>query len=70
MARYKAKVRFIFEGIVEVEANDGSQAQEHIDRHVGLCIGGDIHTTLDDEDVDWDFNVHPEKEIEILGSDE
>ena len=34
-------------------------------------MGGDIHTDLDDEDVDWDFDTHPDKEtgrITILRS--
>ena len=28
----------------------------------GLVMGGDIHTDLDDDEVDWDFDTHPYKE--------
>ena len=29
----------------------------------GLAMGGNIHTTLDDDEVDWDFGIHPDMQI-------
>ena len=40
-----------------------TEAKEYVDHHCGLVLGGDIHSTLDDEDVEWDFPCHPEKRI-------
>jgi hypothetical protein len=34
-----------------------------VEKHCGLVLGGSIHTTLDDDMVDWNFPVHPEKAI-------
>jgi len=41
-----------------------SQAREYVEKHCGLLLGGDIHTTLPDKIItDWIFNVHPKKII-------
>ena len=37
-----------------------------VQKHCGLVIGGDIHSSLPDEDIDWDFSVHPEKQIRSI----
>lgn len=64
MNKYKARVRFIFDGIIEVNAKDKLEAFEYLNKHVGLCLGGDIHTSLSDDEIPtWDFPVHPEKII-------
>lgn len=34
-----------------------------VTRDCGLVLGGNIHTTLDDDDVDWEFDVHPDMQI-------
>jgi hypothetical protein len=59
--KYEVKTKFIFSGTFTIEADNAAQAKEFVHRHCGLVIGGDIHTTLSEEDVDWDFDVHPEK---------
>lgn len=61
---YKIKTKFVFEGYFTVKAYDKSQAREYVEKHCGLLLGGDIHTTLPDEIIiDWIFNVHPKKII-------
>jgi hypothetical protein len=60
---FQVKTKFIFEGIFEVKAQSREQAREFIEKHCGLVIGGDIHSTLSDEDINWEFSVHPDKEI-------
>jgi hypothetical protein len=57
------KTLFIFDGTFSVKADNKSQAKEYVEKHCGLVIGGHIHSTLPDEDVDWDFPIHPEKII-------
>lgn len=63
MARYKVKTRFVFEGIFSVEAESRQEAKELVLKDCGLVMGSNIHTTLDDEDVDWNFDMHPTTEI-------
>ena len=63
MARYIVNTKFIFSGIFEVEADSRDQARDIVMNDCGLVMGGDIHTTLDDEKVDWDFDIQPEKKI-------
>lgn len=46
-----------------MEAGSRTEARELVMKECGLVMGGNIHTTLDDEEVDWDFDTHPEKEI-------
>jgi hypothetical protein len=60
---FQVKMKFIFEGIFEVKAQNREEARKFIEKHCGLVIGGDIHSTLPDEDINWEFSVHPEKEI-------
>lgn len=37
--------------------------KELILKECGLVMGGDIHTTLPDGEVRWNFDTHPEKQI-------
>lgn len=58
---YSVKAKFVFEGTFTVKAHDKVQAREYVEKHCGLVLGGDIHTTLPDEIIDWNFSVHPQK---------
>ena len=69
MAKYDVKVRYIFEGTYTVVAEDREEAESMVaeDREeaesmvaedCGLVLGGNIHTTRDDDEVtDWKFGV-------------
>jgi len=59
--KYEVPTRFIFNGTFTIEADSPAQAKEFVHKHCGLVIGGNVHTTLNDEDCDWDFDGHPEK---------
>jgi hypothetical protein len=61
--RYAVNTRFVFGGTFYVEAESKAQAWEYVDKHCGLVLGGNIHSTLSEEDADWDFPVHPETVI-------
>lgn len=63
MKEFKIKTRFVFEGVFKIKADNMNQAIEYVNKHCGLVMGGDIHTTLPDDMVDWDFRCHPKKEI-------
>ncbi len=62
MKKYAVKTRFIFEGHFIVKASSMLEAKEYVSLHCG-CVIGNIHSTLSEEDVDWDFNVHSTKVI-------
>lgn len=64
MKKYRAKVKFVFEGTIDVNAENKIEAKEYLDKHVGLCLGGNIHTSLSDEEIpDWEFDTHSDKII-------
>ena len=63
MAKYDVRVRYAFEGTYTVVAEDHDEARQMVSEDCGLVLGGNIHTTLDDEDVDWNFGVHPDTQI-------
>ena len=61
MKRYAVKTRFLFEGYFFISAENKAQAKEYVEKHCGVVLGRDIHSSLPDETVDWDFLMHPEK---------
>ena len=63
MSKIEVKVRYLFEGIYTVAADDRNEARTMVTRDCGLVLGGNIHTTLDDDEVDWNFDVHPDIQI-------
>ncbi len=58
---YTIPTKFVFEGEFYVKAENRAQAVEYVQKHCGLVIGGDIQTSLPEETVNWNFNVHPTK---------
>lgn len=63
MPKFKVDTTFLFRGIFEIEADSIKEAQELIESHTGLVLGGGIHTTLPPDIIDWDFPSHPTKNI-------
>ena len=63
MKKIEVKVRYLFEGTYTVAADDRNEARTMVTRDCGLVLGANIHTTLDDDDVDWEFDVHPDMQI-------
>jgi hypothetical protein len=58
---YTVKTKFVFEGEFHVKAKSKAEAREFVQKQCGLVIGGDIHSTLPEDVVDWNFDVHPQK---------
>ena len=63
MKKIEVKVRYLFEGTYTVAADDRNEARTMVTRDCGLVLGGNIHTTLDDDEVDWEFDIHPDMQI-------
>ena len=64
MAKYDVRVRYTFEGTYKVVAEDRDEAERIVTEDCGLVLGGNIHTTRDDDEVtDWKFGSHPDMQI-------
>ena len=63
MTKIEVKVRYLFEGTYTVAADNCNEARQMVTRDCGLVLGGNIQTTLDDDEVDWNFGVHPDIQI-------
>ena len=63
MSKYDVRVRYAFEGTYTVVAEDHDEARQMVSEDCGLVLGSNMHTTLNDEDVDWKFGIHPDTQI-------
>ena len=64
MAKYDVRVRYTFEGTYKVVAEDRDEAERIVTEDCGLVLGGNIHTTRDDDEVtEWRFSSHPDMQI-------
>ena len=57
---YRVRTQYIFEGVFEVVAESREDARQKVIQNCGLVMGGNIHSTLPDEEVNWAFSTHPE----------
>jgi hypothetical protein len=57
--RFAVKTRFTFTGTFFINAGTQEEAREYVENHCGLALGGNIHSSLPCEDADWDFPIHP-----------
>ena len=57
---YRVRTRYIFEGVFEVVAESREGARQKVIQNCGLVMGGNIHSTLPDEEINWAFSTHPE----------
>ena len=59
---HKVKCRFYIDGIIHVKGRTKTEAKNNILSDVGLCLGGNIHTSTNDI-IDWEFPIHFEKKL-------
>ena len=57
---YRVRTQYIFEGVFEVVAESKEDARLKVLQDCGLVMGGSIHSTLPDEEVNWAFSTHSE----------
>ena len=57
---YRVRTQYIFEGVFEVVAESREEVRQKVIQNCGLVMGGNIHSTLPDEEVNWAFSTHPE----------
>jgi hypothetical protein len=58
--KFQIPVKYVFSGVFQVKAESENEANEMVRNHCGLVMGGNIHTTLNERDVDWQFDAHPQ----------
>ncbi|OFO56051.1 hypothetical protein HMPREF3027_02290 [Porphyromonas sp. HMSC077F02] len=57
---YRIRMQYIFEGVFELIAESKVDAQQKVLQICGLVIGGSIHSTLPDDEINWAFSTHPD----------
>lgn len=57
---YRVRMQYIFEGAFDVVADSKEEARQKVLQNCGLVMGGSVHSTLPDEEINWDFSTHPE----------
>jgi len=60
---YRVRTQYIFEGVFEVLADNKEDARQKVLQDCGLVMGGSIHSTLPDDEINWAFDRHPNKRI-------
>ena len=67
---YRVWTQYIFEGVFDVVAENKEDARKKVLQNCGLVMGGSIHSTLPDDEINWAFSTHPDVKtgrITILG---
>jgi hypothetical protein len=62
METFEIPVRFVYNGVFEIKADNLQEAMDNVIHNYGMC-GCNIHSTLNNDRVDWEFPTHPDKEI-------
>lgn len=62
MGTYKVKVEYTFQCEWEIKAENKNDVRKLVDEDCG-CVGPNYHSNLNDEDVNWEGDVHPNKSI-------
>ena len=57
---YRVRTLYILEGVFEVVAESREGARQKVIQNCGLVMGGNVHSTLPDEEINWAFSTHPE----------
>lgn len=63
---YRVRTQYIFDGVFDVVAESKEDARKKVIQNCGLVMGGNIHSTLPDEEVNWAFDRHPNKRIDRI----
>ena len=72
---YRVRTQYVFEGVFEVVAESREEARQKVIQNCGMVMGGNIHSTLPDEEVNfpsdalnnsWAFDKHPNTRIDRI----
>ena len=57
---HRVRTQYVFEGVFDVVAESKEDARQKVLQNCGLVMGGSIHSTLPDNEINWAFSTHPE----------
>ena len=57
---YRVRTQYIFDGVFDVVAESKEDARQKVIQNCGMVMGGNVHCTLPDEEINWAFSTHPE----------
>ena len=60
---YRVRTQYIFDGVFDVVAESKEDVRQKVLQDSGLVMGGSIHSTLPDDEINWAFDIHPNKKI-------
>ena len=60
---YRVRTQYTFEGVFDVVAESKEEARQKVLQNCGLVMGGNVHSTLPDDKINWAFDRHPNKRI-------
>ena len=63
---YRVRTQYIFDGVFNVVAESKEDARQKVLQDCGLVMGGCIHSTLPDDEINWAFDRHPNKRIDRI----
>ena len=61
---YRVRTQYVFEGVFDVVAESKEDVRQKVLQNCGLVMGGSIHSTLPDDEINWAFDIHPNKQID------
>ena len=64
--RFLVYTEYVFDGVFDVVAESKEEARQKVLQNCGLVMGGSIHSILPDGEVNWAFDIHPDKKIDRI----
>ena len=58
--RFLVYTEYVFDGVFDVVAESKEEARQKVLQNCGLVMGGSIHSTLPDDEINWAFSAHPD----------
>lgn len=58
--RFLVYTEYVFDGVFDVVAESKEEARQKILQDCGLVMGGSIHSTLPDDEINWAFDKYPD----------
>ena len=63
---FRVRTQYVFEGVFDVVAESKEDARQKVLQNCGLVMGGNIHSTLPEDEINWAFDRHPNKRIDRI----
>ena len=63
---YRVRTQYVFEGVFDVVAESKEDARQKVLQNCGLVMGGSIHSTLPDEELNRTFDIYSDKRIDRI----